>query len=63
VKTGPSVVGVATVVKLNLVVGAGLVAVLGRIGTTATSALTVPGLAAVCGVMIAGVLLMCATSR
>jgi len=51
-------VGVATVVKINLVIGAGFAALLVGLGTTKGSVLTIPALAAVCGVAAAGVLLV-----
>jgi flagellar basal body P-ring protein FlgI len=51
-------VGVAALVKINLLIGAGLVVLLAGIGTAGASLLTVPTLAAVCVIAAVGLFLV-----
>jgi hypothetical protein len=50
--------GVATVAKMNLLIGAGIVVLLAGLGTVGAPVFTVPTLAAVCGLASVAVLLI-----
>ena len=57
-KGGATVIGSAGLVRINLVILGGLLALVSAAGGAGSFLLTYPALAAVCGVLLAGLLLI-----